>query len=428
MTISQISYSNYQKTLNVRKNNNLKDNPQIPKKQVAFKGLEKVATKTMPETVKNNGGKILTFLTGLLGLTAINKKTNKGNESLLQDYKITLPDSYKIKLPNSEVVCVRDILNVNGNETYGKNLVHEENYLAVVGPKTSKEELEEIFPRIQKIKKNLYYLPNQDKKMDLSKETTFFMNEKGEIYFESSRLPEYLIDEASLLAGKTKVMAVPKNKKVFGCTYLPDKFMVVPKGAYINFDTKYHSINKSVKEDSIVVASDTKAELLSFYEFFLKYSPTISPKSEAMFEELLKEHEQKNISTYTTKNGTEIKLETRDGDTYYRYKNLTINKSSYLVPASSGVGYSTDYIVHCTLEDSDLENIIQAYEKALEEKPYLKNYDITLTIPGAPESNKKDCDIKFYKKDSKPWEKKSFILMTTGFSGEINNKKLEKLK
>jgi hypothetical protein len=42
-------------------------------------------------------------------------------------------------------------------------------------------------------------------------------------------------------------------------------------------------------------------------------------------------------------------------------------------------------------------------------------------------NNKDDCYIKFYKKDSKPWEK-SILLMTSGFSGEINNKKLEKLK
>ena len=50
MTISPISYPNYQNTLNVRKNNNLKDNPQMPKNQVTFRGLKKIATQ---KTEKN---------------------------------------------------------------------------------------------------------------------------------------------------------------------------------------------------------------------------------------------------------------------------------------------------------------------------------------------------------------------------------------
>ena len=48
MTISPVSHSNYQNTINIRKNNNLQDNPQIPENQLAFKGLEKVVKKAAP--------------------------------------------------------------------------------------------------------------------------------------------------------------------------------------------------------------------------------------------------------------------------------------------------------------------------------------------------------------------------------------------
>ena len=50
MAISSISYSSYQNSINTRKN--LKNNPQIPENQVAFRGLEKVATKTAPKEGK----------------------------------------------------------------------------------------------------------------------------------------------------------------------------------------------------------------------------------------------------------------------------------------------------------------------------------------------------------------------------------------
>ena len=56
MSISPIYYSNYNNSINIRKN--LKNNPQLPENQISFKGLEKVVTKTTSETVKNNRCKI----------------------------------------------------------------------------------------------------------------------------------------------------------------------------------------------------------------------------------------------------------------------------------------------------------------------------------------------------------------------------------
>lgn len=87
MAISPISYSNYQNTINIRKNNNLPNNSQVPENQVAFKGLEKVATKTTQEAIKKNNGKIFAALAGILGITTLqkkiaNKKAQKEKEAL----------------------------------------------------------------------------------------------------------------------------------------------------------------------------------------------------------------------------------------------------------------------------------------------------------------------------------------------------------
>lgn len=67
MTISPVYYSNYQSAVNIKQNNKRCNNPQSPEKQVAFKGLEKVAI----ETTKKNKGKILPSLAGVLGITAL---------------------------------------------------------------------------------------------------------------------------------------------------------------------------------------------------------------------------------------------------------------------------------------------------------------------------------------------------------------------
>ena len=85
MTISPISYSSYQNSINVRKN--LKNNPQISENQVAFKGLEKIATKKTQEAITKNSSKIFVALAGILGITTLqikiaNKKAQKEKEVL----------------------------------------------------------------------------------------------------------------------------------------------------------------------------------------------------------------------------------------------------------------------------------------------------------------------------------------------------------
>ena len=90
MSISPISYSSYNNSINIRKN--LKNNSQIPENQVAFKGLEKVATKTSQEALTKNSGKIFAALAGILGITTLqikiaNKKAQKEKEALHQKYQ-----------------------------------------------------------------------------------------------------------------------------------------------------------------------------------------------------------------------------------------------------------------------------------------------------------------------------------------------------
>lgn len=81
MTISPISYSSYQNSINVR------NNPQISGNQVAFKGLEKIATKKTQEAITKNSGKIFATLAGILGITTLqikiaNKKAQNEKEAL----------------------------------------------------------------------------------------------------------------------------------------------------------------------------------------------------------------------------------------------------------------------------------------------------------------------------------------------------------
>lgn len=108
MTVSPISYSNYQNSFKVR--NNLKNKPQIPENQVSFKGLEKVATKATQEAVSKNSGKILATLTalGVAIMASLGIKTKKELDTLLdsrrfhftyieskQELEKTNPDLYK---------------------------------------------------------------------------------------------------------------------------------------------------------------------------------------------------------------------------------------------------------------------------------------------------------------------------------------------
>ena len=116
MTISPISYSNYQNTINIRKNNNLQNNPQNPKNQVAFKGLKKVATKTTQEALTKNSGKILATLTalGVAIMASLGIKTSKEKEL------DTLLDNRRYQINGMEPI--RELKNTNP-DLYKKLLV-----------------------------------------------------------------------------------------------------------------------------------------------------------------------------------------------------------------------------------------------------------------------------------------------------------------
>ena len=122
MTISPISYSNYQNSFKVR--NNLKNKPQIPENQVSFKGLENVATTATTETVKRNGGKILAALAALLGIAGI--KSKKNDNSVTENVQVNKP----VEKPQSIV----DSLDVSPEaKAFGKNLekVTKKEYIQV---------------------------------------------------------------------------------------------------------------------------------------------------------------------------------------------------------------------------------------------------------------------------------------------------------
>ena len=76
MTISPVSYSSYQNFTNIKRS--LSNNPQIPESQVAFKGLEKVTTKSAQTFVTKNGGTILATLAGIFGITALRARIAYG--------------------------------------------------------------------------------------------------------------------------------------------------------------------------------------------------------------------------------------------------------------------------------------------------------------------------------------------------------------
>lgn len=79
MTISLNSYSNYQNTINIRKNNNLQNNPQVPENQVAFKGITK---NTLTRTQSNYKaiGLALSSL-GVMLISALGIKSAKETSS-----------------------------------------------------------------------------------------------------------------------------------------------------------------------------------------------------------------------------------------------------------------------------------------------------------------------------------------------------------
>lgn len=83
MTISPVSYSNYQNFANIRSYNKIRNNPQVSVNQVAFKGgVEKVVEKTAQEVATQNSAKILTALAtlGVTTLSCLGIKTSKEKE------------------------------------------------------------------------------------------------------------------------------------------------------------------------------------------------------------------------------------------------------------------------------------------------------------------------------------------------------------
>ena len=146
MSISPIYYSNYNNSINIRKN--LKNNPQLPENQVSFKGLEKVATN---RTNQNMFKKLLAAVVGLFGTgLAINSAQNNTNNVSYKDYvdvhKYSFPEGSTITLPTGEILDLTEFANNNAFETGGGETVE----FIVLDPKSSLKELKKYIPTIRK--------------------------------------------------------------------------------------------------------------------------------------------------------------------------------------------------------------------------------------------------------------------------------------
>ncbi|MBQ7764667.1 hypothetical protein IJ384_04795 [bacterium] len=154
MTISPISCSNYQNTINIRKNNNLPNNSQVPENQVAFKG---VTSKATSETVKKSSGKILAALAGLLGFAGIaskknnnikNAQVNKSIETTPQSIIDSLDVSPEAKIfgKNLEKLTIKEYIQVGYDDyitrdidVYNKTAIIKATELYDTDPKTAFE-------------------------------------------------------------------------------------------------------------------------------------------------------------------------------------------------------------------------------------------------------------------------------------------------
>ena len=117
MKISPVSYSNYQNAINIRKNNNLQNNPQIPENQVAFKGLGKITTtKITREAVTKGSNKIVTALTalGVAAMASLGIKTKK--EKMIQkEFDTLLENKESLEIKKTDPEYYEKLLNSYSN-------------------------------------------------------------------------------------------------------------------------------------------------------------------------------------------------------------------------------------------------------------------------------------------------------------------------
>ena len=125
MSISPISYSSYNNSINIRKN--LKNNSQIPENQVAFKGLEKVATKTSQEALTKNSGKILAALTALVVTTMASLGIKTKKEKMIEkEFDTVLSTTGFSKLKESNPDSYKEVLKIySENPELVKGLVNK---------------------------------------------------------------------------------------------------------------------------------------------------------------------------------------------------------------------------------------------------------------------------------------------------------------
>ncbi len=119
MTILPVSYSSYQNYANIRQYNKLQNNPQTPENQVAFKGLEKVATEKVSKEGKKFLGPILASV-ATLGITGtfietFFKKNITANTGISRKHI----DAYLKNLPNEKQALALLDLYRKGNNSQG---------------------------------------------------------------------------------------------------------------------------------------------------------------------------------------------------------------------------------------------------------------------------------------------------------------------
>ena len=296
MTISTISYSSYQNSINVRKN--LKNNPQTSQNQVAFKGLEKIATqKTSKNIFKNIYNKLLVAI-GLLGTgLAINSAQNNTDNVSYKDYvdvhKYNFPEGSTITLANGEVLDLTEFANNNAFETGGGEIVE----FIVLDPKSSLKELKKYIPTIRKSEyRKGFEIPSSNLSYPSSSvnlnERNILVIDKSIEYedytlYRKDRIERFVPVEAVINgeSGKIDVSKVPYNQKIACYENFPTKRFFVPAGSIININDKVIEIQKDSLAGKMYANSDIDFEN-NLPNFFFGRKPTENEFSKTMFEKI----------------------------------------------------------------------------------------------------------------------------------------------
>lgn len=359
MQISAFRYENNYKYTKYKSNTNFKSHN--------LKKTEKI----LYNNARQNSNFFKSFFISLAGLLGISKtkENEKIKKTALLDYPIELSNNCNVQFPNGEKKSVKELLSEEGVEAYQEELEYHEELFIIVKEKNNITELKNNFPGIQKIKKNVYYYPFDEKEINLNYGSTIWLNEEGEVNYVGST-PQYIIDKESYLEGKTKIKEIQKNKKVFGAVKLPAKFILLPEKTYINIKNLTKKSSKLLNEKHILVYNGKNhLELLTISDFFKLYHPTDSETSKAFFEKLYKSNKQtfpKYTETYTTPSGITFDIERKNNNNYYHWKNLSIVKDFKNQEAKPS--------------DEELELIIKEYQKDFKKNPELKTYNIQITF------------------------------------------------